>query len=365
MKKTVWEEDFGKLKKSVAIVLIIAALCLWIRYAVYSANILYIEENYPSLQKKASTYHSTAEMIYGVVHYNDANEFYSSVDLTPQVNNVSMKIFGYGPIIQPEDHTIRVMIVCGQHGRERVSSELCFSLIRLIQVQIRDHTYTEMLQNMTIDNVGIWLIPVANPWARMHVECTPEAECQRTNFNGVDLNRNYERYVNDYDEDDGRVNNIEENPGPFPFSEYETVAVSNYLNYVKPHMLINVHSGGNDFLLPYDYTSTILPRYYKNMVKIVNYVRSSICPECRVGSSSTLLYTSTGTLVDYAINEMQTQLAYTFEIYESPNATSLSPNDCATFFNPSEGQELYSVINKWTNITLSLINAVQREVKKT
>lgn len=364
MERSTWCEDFTRFKKVLLVFFIIAGVCLWIKHSVYLSNVLYIQENYPSIHNKLSNYHSTAEIIYGVVHYNEQNEFYGANDLTPQVTNVSMKIYGYGPVAPPEEYKIRVMIVCGQHGRERVSSELCHSIISLLQLEIRDPVYTEMIQNMTLNDIGIWLVPVANPWARMHVECVPEAECQRTNANGVDLNRNYERYFNDYDEGDGRIFNEEENPGPYPFSEYETVAVSNYLGYVKPHILINVHSGGNDFLLPYDYTSVILPRYYKTMVKAVNSVRSLICPECRVGSSSTLLYISTGTLVDYAIKDMNTQLAYTFEIYESPNATNLSPSNCADFFNPKEGLELYSVVDKWINITLSLITSIEREVKK-
>jgi hypothetical protein len=330
-------------------------------------------KNYPSFDKQFNDYHKTLEIIQKTKTDSILNPHYIYYDLTPEIENEGLKIVGYGPVQLPEEIQVRVMVVCGQHGREYVSSELCFALIRLLQLQARDDNYTTRLSLLQIGNVGIWVVPVANPWARTFVELNETNTCRRTNANSIDLNRNFphakifewQTFEQSPYSDDGI--HPEDNPGTSPLSEYETVAMVEYINYVDPHMIINIHSGSNDILLPYDYVVDVQPKHYRIMVKLANYARKSSCPECKLGTASTLLYTAKGTLIDYALLYTNTQLAYTLEIFSSPsivNDHQLTPEECKNYFNPQYGDELLHVLRKWIHFILSLIEKLLKEIKQ-
>lgn len=329
-------------------------------------------KNYPSFDEHFKKYHETAEIIEKTNTGGILNPHYITHDLTPEIEYKGLKIIGYGPIQKPEEIQIRVMIVCGQHGREYVSSELCYAFIRLLQLQVREEYFTTRLSFLQIANVGIWIVPVANPWSRAFVEINETTTCRRTNANSVDLNRNFPHgklfdwqiFEQSPYSDDGV--HPEDNPGDAPFSEYETMALAQYIEYVDPHMIINIHSGSNDILLPYDYIVDLQPKHYAIMVKLANFARKSSCPECKLGTASALLYPAKGTLIDYAMLYTNVQIAYTLEIFASSFITNdhqLSPEECKKFFNPAEGEELLKVLRKWIQFILSLIEKLLKEIK--
>lgn len=330
-------------------------------------------KNYPLYDDHFNHYHTTAEIVEKTKNDGVLNPYYISHDLTPDIEYKGLQLVGYGPVQKPEEIQVRVMIVCGQHGREYVSSELCYSLIRLLQLQVREEQYTTRLSFLQIANVGFWIVPVANPWSRAYVEINESTACRRTNANSVDLNRNFphakifnwQTFEESPYSDDGI--HPEDNPGDKPLSEYETVALAQYIEYVDPHMILNIHSGSNDILLPYDYIVESQPKHYKIMVKIANFARKSSCPECKLGTAAALLYPAKGTLIDYAMLYTNTQLAYTIEMYASSSITNdhkLTPQECKKYFNPEEGEELLKVLRKWIHFTLSLVEKLLKEIKQ-
>lgn len=329
--------------------------------------------NYPSFNDSFNHYHSTLEIIENTKNGGILNNNYIRQDLTPTVENEELKIMAYGPIQPPNEIEIRILIICGQHGREYVTSELCYALIRLLQLQVRDSNFTSRLNFLQIENVGLWIVPVANPWARSYVEENSNNSCRRTNANGVDLNRNFphakimewQLFEQSPYSDDGV--NPEDNPGKFPLSEYETVAIAEYIEYVDPHMVLNIHSGSNDILLPFDYDLEVQPKHYRIMVKLANHARKVSCPECKLGTASALLYPAKGTLIDYALLFTNTQLAYTLEIFASSsilNDHQLTPEECEIYFNPKRGDELLIALKKWIHFILSLIEKLLKEIKR-
>jgi len=318
--------------------------------------------------KESVVYHDTWTILEQVTKDSPEQSFYTMHDLTPTVADHALKILGYGPLEEPEKLKMRVLVICGQHGREYVSSEICYNLIKLLQVRTRDTEFTPKVAAFLEDGIGLWVVPVANPWARHLVETDKTKLCQRTNKNGVDLNRNFMhkqaletlRGPKSPFSDDGVSS--EDNPGPAPMSEYETVAVAEYMDYVRPHIVINVHSGSNDILMPYDCcTLEELPPHYMVMVNLAKHVRDIACPECRVGTGSMALYPAQGTLIDYAIDFVGTQIAYTLEIFASPrvkNDHQLTNDECGEYFNPKEGEELGNVVRKWVLLIFTLIERV-------
>lgn len=309
----------------------------------------------------AREYHDTWSIMKQTYRTSTANSFYVADDLTPNMAEQALKILAYAPLEDPEKFKIRIMVVCGQHGREYVSSEVCYNLIRLLQVNVREEVFTPKIAEFLQEGVGFFIVPVANPWARTLVETNSTRQCQRTNKNGVDLNRNF-LHKSAYEfmrgsrskySDDGMSQ--EDDPGPAPMSEYETLAMGEYLSYVNPHLLINIHSGGKDILMPYDCTFDTLPPYYGVMMRLAMHVRDRACPKCSVGTGASSLYPAFGTLVDYALDFIGVQLAYTFEIYASPkikNDHGLTNDECKVYFNPPAGDELLEVVRRWIAVIL-------------
>lgn len=323
---------------------------------------------YPAYSEHVRSYHSTREINLAVKLDNDANPYYTWMDLSKYMPIVedsddakdNLRIYAYGPVEDMKKFSRRVMIVCGQHGRELVSSELCYAMIRLLQLYVReDETFTRQLSQHTLDGVGYWIVPVMCPWARQHVECGDyERQCQRTNARYVDLNRNFLNAQKTNAQ--RRLPGDETYPGDHPMSEYETLAVAKLLDYVEPHVLFNVHSGGEDILLPYDGTYATLPPNYEKMLLLARRAReASKCRTCGLGTSSVLYADADdkaiGTLVDYAIDYAKVDLAYTLEIFVNASART---DDCRSYFNPRPGDDLARVLRRWTAFLLGFVDSL-------
>ncbi len=270
-------------------------------------------------------------------------------------------LMAYAPI--SNNFRLRVLIVCGQHAREFITAELCYHFIRLLQLQERDPDLTIRLQELRILGVGFWIVPVANPVGRHMISVNSSRACMRKNPDGVDLNRNWpisssckKRPIKDPDSS--------EYGGPYPGSEIETQVLMKYINSVKPNLVLNVHSGIESVLLPYDCSAERLAEKYATMVRLANLAKIDICPSCKVGQASLILYPSAGTLMDYVIS-IGTKLAYTLEIYEAPDADNsipdkqLTPEQCIKWFNPPAGKPYKQVISKWLRFIITLVEKTQ------
>jgi len=353
------------MRKSVKVVLGVSFFALaytFLSNCISSLDYVDISTQYPSFDVHARSYHSTKEINAALRLDNGLNPFYTWIDLTPDVSSEALKIYGYGPAkTNLSDFSLRVFILCNQHAREVVTGELCYHMIRLLQLHTRDDFFTIELGQQTMKGVGFWIVPVGNPWGRRLVESNVSHGCQRVNINGVDLNRNFpsvheRRYAS---------TNPEEYPGPNPLSEYETQAVLEYAHFAEPHLVLNIHSGGNDILLPFDGDDEQLPPRYTRMLHIAAHARKGICPECKVDSSSIVYSPADGTFVDYMMVVGGAPLAYTFEIFTKSEITDalVTGRDCQNFFNPSEGAELTRTMRKWITIILRVTEKITTLIK--
>lgn len=338
-----------------------ALIFLLIRNCVNYYEYVQLSEQYPALDVHARSYHSTKEIHSSLRLDNNLNPFYTWFDISPSVEPASMKLYGYGPADDKLDHyRLRVFVLCNQHAREVVSGELCYHMIRLLQLYTRDDYFTDIIEQQTLRGIAYWIVPVGNPWGRQLVELNTSHACQRENANRVDLNRNFPSIH----ERPFLANTDEENPGPEPFSEYESRAVAEFADFVQPHLVINVHSGANGILLPFDGDDESIPRYYSKLLSLAAHARKGLCQECIIGQSSIHFPGADGTFVDYMVMSRGVPLAYTFEIYGNESAADPQTSiECRNLFNPQEGDELAYTIRKWLNIVFRLTEKLSTLIK--
>lgn len=333
-----------------------------VRQIIYAIDYVSVSEQYPSFDVHARTYHSTKEINSALRLDNNLNPFNTWFDLSPDVEPASMRLYGYGPVDDNmKNYKLRVFVVCNQHAREVVTAELCYHLVRLLQLQTRDDHFTTLLEEQTLRGVAYWVVPVANPWGRQLVESNATHGCQRVNANGVDLNRNFPSpHTDPY-----TTTNEEEHAGETPLSEYEARNLLEFADYVEPHLVINVHSGGADILLPFDGNDEVLPPNYSRLLAIASHARKNLCPQCGVGQSSMLYPPADGTFIDFMVGERGTPLAYTLEIFSREGYAPETPDgeECRLYFNPDSGDELAQTMRTWLTILLRITEKISVSIK--
>lgn len=148
---------------------------------------------------------------------------------------IELITFGSGPI--------NVLILGAIHGDEPTTAVCTQNLIKLLQ---SDATL------FAGRRVGI--IPIANP--------DGYAVKSRFNANRVDVNRNFPA------RNFAVARTVVVRPGKSPASEPETKAILDALSFIKPHLIISIHSIGrgrecNNFDGPAEGIASVMSRYNK------------------------------------------------------------------------------------------------------
>ncbi|MEM7563592.1 MAG: M14 family zinc carboxypeptidase [Pseudomonadota bacterium] len=155
----------------------------------------------------------------------------ASLKLTPSghhsVGGFPLLVKEYPPI-EPRIPKARVLLVGGTHGDELSSISIVFKWMHTLE---KHHS-----------GLFHWRVaPLMNPDGALR------KRHQRTNLNGVDLNRNFvtpQQPINsalDYWESK-TGNNSRRYPGPYPLSEPETYWLFKEIQTFKPDVLIAVHA---------------------------------------------------------------------------------------------------------------------------
>jgi protein MpaA len=159
----------------------------------------------------------------------------SAVRLGGSVKGVPlvMEVFGDGPE--------RVLVVGGMHGNEPAGAIVADGLARLLDA------HPELVEGFTVA-----VFATVNPDGLLHG--------QRTNANGVDLNRNFPSA------DWCRAKANELPHGRSPGSEPETVALMRAVEIIKPHRIIDMHSimrgsHGNNYDGPAEPLAELMSRF--------------------------------------------------------------------------------------------------------
>ncbi|CAH9073477.1 unnamed protein product [Cuscuta epithymum] len=252
---------------------------------------------------------------------------------------------------------VRILLSFGQHGRELITTELALRILSILsEEKLLPKGYPLTLNN-PLEKLVIKVVPVENVNGRRRVE---KGElCERRNGRGVDLNRNWSvdwgKKEKDYDP-------YEENPGTAPFSEPETQTMRRLSATFEPHIWVNVHSGMEALFMPYDHKNTtpdgLLSQRMKLMLEKLNHFHLN--DRCLVGSGGgSVGYLAHGTSTDYMYDVGRVPMAFTFEIYGDPAASS---KDCFKMFNPTSVSSFNRVLNDWSAVFFTLFSISAHQI---
>lgn len=236
-----------------------------------------------------------------------------------------------------------IIATFGEHGRERVTSELALRILARYCPLCKQHTTVPP----ELDAAELILIPVLNEHGRRTVE--QGHDCWRLNERGVDLNRNY-RYK--WGVHDASTLHEEESCGRAPLSEFETRAVDAVVARFNPIAYLSVHSGDSAVVVPWDARADGEP--VSKFVSDAAYkVAQAHCVGCPVGSAATLFgYQAYGTAVDHMLAVRNVPLALTIEVWRG-NETF-----CKDMFNPLTKASLATVFANWSGVLRTTLDIV-------
>ncbi|KAJ4849804.1 hypothetical protein Tsubulata_031522 [Turnera subulata] len=245
----------------------------------------------------------------------------------------------------------------GQHGRELITTELALKILSVLSEEQFLPNKDAVFLNRTLDNLVLKVVPMENLNGRKLVE---EGDlCERRNGRGVDLNRNWSvdwgKKEKDYDP-------YEENPGTAPFSEPESQIMRNLALSFEPHMWINVHSGMEALFMPYDHRNTTpIGSASQQMRALLSALNQIHCQNhCVTGSGGgSVGYLAHGTATDFMYEIVKVPMAFTFEIYGDPKASS---KDCFKMFNPVDLATFNRVLNDWSAAFFTIFRLGQLQV---
>lgn len=317
-----------------------------------------LQYNFPY---NGGAYHKTEEIM--EITFDESGEYRALVLQTK--DNANLYNIAFTPKIDstPKSRNLSVAIVCGQHGRELISSEICVHLILHLRGLEKSQTIGNRLNRLTTElGVQFWILPLANPWARQFIELNENESCRRTNGNDVDLNRNFP--CPDFVRGKHKKGHAEY-PGKSDLSEWESNFTLDFVHRANAHIFINIHSGAESIMLPYDCSVNAIHPFYFQMQQLAKMaaINSSLPNSVAIGKGSQVLYEAHGTLGDFVTNMMGVPFVYTLEVFgdrfNTVSDTDMTSSQCFELFNPSRGREYTNVVERWLLFIISLAeNAV-------
>jgi hypothetical protein len=309
----------------------------------------------------------------------------------------------------------KVFLLFGEHSRELISPESGLYFLRGLcgEVPLKVPAQAELLEDSSADQVlddsEFQIVLNANPGSRRKVEAGDY--CQRTNPNGVDLNRNWDEEWQAQD-----ATGAETNPGAKPFSEPETRMFKKAVTEFAPTTFLTIHSGTKGMYMPWAYDRHHLAEFNgKHMMDVLTALDKDHC-ECPFGAAGKEVgYPCPGTCLDYAYSKLNVPFSYAFEIYTSHSADSelkqrwsehmhsggaqllqksshlahphfkdvfdkhksdfvrpsslmeetgaLDNDGCFNMFNPREKEDYHKVVKNWAHAYLQMSALISKKLK--
>ncbi|GLI70695.1 hypothetical protein VaNZ11_015636 [Volvox africanus] len=305
-------------------------------------------------------YHRHGELISEVVEVVNANPGFMKLEVFSERDgsyDVELKVVTVEPggFSNRHGEKVRMLLDFGEHGRELISSELGLLLLKtlaapegVMRVFPGELDRGRELQRL-LDGTVIKILPMENEGGRQLVEAG--RLCERKNGRGVDPNRNWEV---DWGTKEPDYDPNEEYPGVAPFSEPETKVLRQVAAEFKPHVWLNIHSGMEAMLAPWDHLPEIAVEA-RPSVDILQRIFFDIMANttCVVGSGGkTVGYLAHGTATDYMFKILQVPMAYTWEIYGDLKAHF---DDCFRMFNPLDEEDFKEVLQRWLRAIMRLV----------
>ena len=256
------------------------------------------QEIFQELDLLASTSCSSIMTRGTVSNSNQDIVYYTISSITPSTPNINKK---------------KAVMIFGEHSRELITPEQALFLINVLCKV--EKIYDSDTVNKILNDVEFVIVPIVNVYGRGLVQNGDF--CERTNENGVDLNRNWDSHWQYAAEHNAQF------PGEAPFSEWQTRALRDLLGKIEPEIFITTHAGTLGMYTPFAYKkfkytdlSTEDSKKLSTMLKIIKKVNSKYC-NCKAGSiGNDLWYLCPGTCLDYAYEKLQIKYSFAFEIYD-------------------------------------------------
>ena len=215
------------------------------------------------------------------------------------------------------------------HAREPIGCSICMDFIRWLCQNYNQPGGAGDTATFLVNEREIWIVPVVNPDGYVYNEIDPQGMWRKnqrdndgngyfnSNYDGVDLNRNY-GYMWGYDNWGSSPNPPDEDyRGPSAFSEPETQAIRQLCNSAKPQVGINFHSYSNVIITPWGYINDYPPEPDKTIYLAMADTMNDYNGWPYGNSSATVGYTANGTSDDWMYGEQNQKpkcFAYTFEV---------------------------------------------------
>jgi len=255
---------------------------------------------------------------------------------------------------------LRVMIICGEHGREMITSEVGYYFLALLAgaeatefPKVAPPSAELKADLARIGSVADFkVVPIMNHEARRKVE---NGEICARNPRGTDLERNWGyKWSAEVEFPD------EEFPGKAPFTEWELVALREEIVAWKPHVYVIVHSGEYGMYTPWT-SKKERPPNSAQMMKALQITNQKHC-QCHTGAFAEGAYTVPGSSIDW-VYDQGVQFSYVWEIYGVKPDTHR--DDCFRMFNPLTHEGLQKELHRWAHAFLTLASAVHADLSAT
>ncbi|XP_063788601.1 carboxypeptidase O-like [Pseudophryne corroboree] len=231
----------------------------------------------------------------------------------------------------PAARTKKVIFMdCGIHAREWIAPAYCQWFVKEMLAR-----QNEPLINKLLKQVDFYVVPVLNIDGYIYSFTTDRlwrknrSPHDNGTCHGVDLNRNF-------DSNWGTIGTSLECEnivycGPRPASELETQGVVRLLEPMKSNtlMYLTIHSFGQYILLPYGHTFFPSVNHYemtKVAEKAADELKKLYNTEYTVGSSSVVLYHTSGSSADWA-SDQDIPFSYVYELRDEGSFAFELPAD--------------------------------------
>lgn len=200
-----------------------------------------------------------------------------------------------------------VVIIALQHAREWIAAEMALYLAEYLVT----HYSTDPALQACMNNLQIWIIPVANPDGYVYTASDPSHRLWRKNRRnngdgtfGVDINRNFS-YEWGLSSGSSGVTSDDTYRGPFAFSEPEAFHLRDFVQARhNPRFLVSYHSAAEVILRSWRYTNAAAPG--ESMLAFVQQDMINRIAAVHGHTYGTSIgYNSSGSTLDYFWGEMR------------------------------------------------------------
>ncbi|XP_019508488.1 PREDICTED: carboxypeptidase O [Hipposideros armiger] len=218
---------------------------------------------------------------------------------------------------------------CGIHSREWIAPAFCQWFVKEVLQNYKDNSKIRRF----LMNLDFYVLPVLNidgyiySWTTDRLWRKSRSSHNNGTCFGTDLNRNFNASWCSI----GASKNCTDLTfcGTGPVSEPETKAVSSFIESKKEDIVcyLTMHSYGQLILLPYGYTKNKTSNYEELIQvgqKAANALKAKHGTNYKVGSSTDILYASSGSSRDWA-RDIGIPFSYTFELRDNGTHGFLLP----------------------------------------